>query len=47
MLYFWHEQVARRSDRDVRTLTREEQDRVARALIALLRGSQDDFRLLA
>ena len=32
---------------DVRTLTREEQDRVARALIALLRGSQDDFRLLA
>jgi hypothetical protein len=32
---------------DLRTLSREEQDRAAKALLAFLDGSQDDFRLMA
>jgi hypothetical protein len=32
---------------DLRTLSREEQDRAAKALLAFLDASQDDFRLMA
>jgi hypothetical protein len=32
---------------DLRLLSREEQDRVARLLLALLDGPQDDLRLMA
>ena len=32
---------------DLRSLSREEQDRAAEVLLALLDGPQDDFRLMA
>jgi hypothetical protein len=32
---------------DLRSLSREEQDRAARLLLTLLQGPQDDFRLMA
>ena len=32
---------------DLRTLSREEQDRAAAVLLTFLDGSQDDFRLMA
>jgi cbb3-type cytochrome oxidase subunit 3 len=32
---------------DLRALSREEQDRAARMLLALFDGPQDDFRLMA
>ena len=32
---------------DLRSLSREEQDRAAEVLLAFLDGSQDDFRLIA
>jgi hypothetical protein len=32
---------------DLRTLSREEQDRAAKALLAFLAGVEDDFRLVA
>jgi hypothetical protein len=32
---------------DLRSLSREEQDRAAKVLLAFLDGSQDDFRLIA
>jgi hypothetical protein len=32
---------------DLRSLSREEQDRAARILLTLLDGPQDDFRLMA
>jgi hypothetical protein len=32
---------------DLRSLSREEQDRVAEVVLAFLDGSQDDFRLMA
>jgi hypothetical protein len=32
---------------DLRALSREEQDRAARLLLAFLDGSQDEFRLMA
>jgi hypothetical protein len=31
---------------DLRTLSREEQDRAAEALLAFLAGAEDDFRLM-
>ena len=31
---------------DLRSLSREEQDRAARMLLALIDGPQDDFRLM-
>jgi hypothetical protein len=33
--------------KDLRTLSCEEQDRVAEVVLAFLDGSQDDFRLMA
>jgi hypothetical protein len=33
--------------KDLRALSREEQDRAAHVLLAFLEGSQDDFRLMA
>jgi hypothetical protein len=33
--------------KDLRSLSREEQDRVAEVVLAFLDGSQDDFRLMA
>jgi hypothetical protein len=33
--------------KDLRLLSREEQDRVAEVVLAFLDGSQDDFRLVA
>jgi hypothetical protein len=33
--------------KDLRSLSREEQDRAARLLLTLLDGPQDDFRLMA
>jgi hypothetical protein len=32
---------------DLRSLSREEQDRVAEVVLAFLDGSQEDFRLMA
>jgi hypothetical protein len=32
---------------DLRSLSREEQDRVAEVVLSFLDGSQDDFRLMA
>jgi hypothetical protein len=32
---------------DLRTLSREEQDRVAEVVLAFFDGTQDDFRLMA
>ena len=33
--------------KDLRALSREDQDRAAEVLLAFLDGSQDDFRLMA
>jgi hypothetical protein len=47
VVHFPYELVVRTVVEDLRTLSREEQDRAVEVLLAFLDGSQDDFRLVA